>query len=96
MEEGARSQVLFDSEVPREEEEEVTAGHNMLWVDKYSPKHYTELLSDDVSHFSSRGTGWSRGRGMMGAKGWRGTVLAAAKGPLIFSMVGDHFSSQGG
>ena len=38
------SQLLFD--VPRDSEED-TDGH-LLWVDKYSPKHYAELLSDDV------------------------------------------------
>lgn len=38
------SQLLFD--VPRDNEEDTD--EHLLWVDKYSPKHYTELLSDDV------------------------------------------------
>ena len=38
------SRLLFD--VPGDSEEDAD-GH-LLWVDKYSPKHYTELLSDDV------------------------------------------------
>ena len=49
--ENGTSQDLFDSEVT-----EVRPGvgvappaEHMLWVDKYSPRHYTELLSDDVS-----------------------------------------------
>ena len=25
-----------------------------LWVDRFSPRHYTELLSDDVSRVSAR------------------------------------------
>ncbi|XP_066432714.1 chromosome transmission fidelity protein 18 homolog isoform X2 [Eleutherodactylus coqui] len=32
-----------------EEEGDGTASHN-LWVDKYTPKHYTELLSDDYTN----------------------------------------------
>ena len=51
------SQLLFgDSEDPDQTEEEGVAGggvarppEHMLWVDKYTPKLYTELLSDDVS-----------------------------------------------
>ena len=38
------------------EEQDVAAGEgagkeveHVLWVDKYSPRHFTELLSDDVS-----------------------------------------------
>ena len=47
------SQPLFgDSEIPdlptAEETDEKT-----LWVDKYSPRHYTELLSDDVRQSDS-------------------------------------------
>ena len=49
--ENGTSQDLFDSEVM-----EVRSGvsvappaEHMLWVDKYSPRLYTELLSDDVS-----------------------------------------------
>lgn len=42
LEEG--SQLLFgDSENGSEDIET-----HFLWVEKYSPKHYTELLSDDV------------------------------------------------
>lgn len=26
-----------------------------LWVDRFSPKHYTELLSDDVSYHAITG-----------------------------------------
>ena len=28
------------------------SSEHLLWVEKYSPKHYTELLSDDVSDIS--------------------------------------------
>ena len=43
------SQLLFDSEGQGDDVEE-SAGEeeHLLWVDKYSPRHYTELLSDDV------------------------------------------------
>ena len=37
----------------REEEEEESS---RLWVDQFSPQHYTELLSDDVS--GGGGTGF--------------------------------------
>ncbi len=52
--EGDRSQLLFDSEVQGEDVEgsageRGVAPEHLLWVDKYSPRHYTELLSDDVS-----------------------------------------------
>ena len=46
------SQLLFgDSE---DQDAAVVAGagkevEHVLWVDKYSPRHFTELLSDDVS-----------------------------------------------
>ena len=33
----------MDGDLPRDIDE------HLLWVEKYSPKHYTELLSDDVS-----------------------------------------------
>ena len=46
IEEADGSQVLFDEEGGLVHDN-VQPGH-MLWVDKYSPHHYTELLSDDV------------------------------------------------
>ena len=39
--------MLFESE--REEGDAAATSDHELWVDKYSPGHYTELLSDDVS-----------------------------------------------
>ena len=39
--------MLFESE--REEGDAAATSDHELWVDKYSPQHYTELLSDDVS-----------------------------------------------
>jgi len=30
-------------------EDDDTFPHHALWVEKYSPRHFTELLSDDVS-----------------------------------------------
>ena len=47
------SEPLFESEEPvKTGEEEVVerSSGSILWVEKYSPKNYTELLSDDVSH----------------------------------------------
>ena len=45
------SEPLFESEDPvRTGEEEEESNRCTLWVEKYSPKNYTELLSDDVSH----------------------------------------------
>ena len=38
-----------DSERVEVQEGESTPEH-VLWVDKYAPRHYTDLLSDDVSH----------------------------------------------
>ena len=32
------------------------AGKMLLWVDQYSPKNFTELLSDDVSRVMSNST----------------------------------------
>ena len=53
------SQPLFDSEdmqalteAPSETSEN-TAMEAHLWVEKYTPRHFTELLSDDVSHANS-------------------------------------------
>ena len=45
------SQSLFgDSEdVEMEGGGRVTTTETTLWVDKYAPRHYTHLLSDDVS-----------------------------------------------
>ena len=48
------SQALLDSEPLSAEETEVgseegVGQEQVLWVDKYSPSHFTELLSDDVS-----------------------------------------------
>ncbi len=31
-------------------------GKGELWVDKYTPRKYTELLSDEVSHFLQEAT----------------------------------------
>ena len=52
------SQPLFDSEdmqglmeSPSETRENVTMEAH-LWVEKYTPRHFTELLSDDVSMLS--------------------------------------------
>lgn len=42
--EGEGSHLLFDG--PGDNDKDTDG--NLLWVDKYSPKHYTELLSDDV------------------------------------------------
>ena len=45
------SQSLFgDSAAVEEEagERAATAPQHSLWVDKYAPRHYTHLLSDDV------------------------------------------------
>ena len=44
------SEPLFESEEPVRagEEEEEESNRGILWVEKYSPKSYTELLSDDV------------------------------------------------
>lgn len=46
------SEPLFESEDPVRpgEEKEEESNRSTLWVEKYSPKNYTELLSDDVSH----------------------------------------------
>eukprot|EP00731_Ephydatia_muelleri_P029077 Em0020g721a len=43
------SEPLFESEEPVRagEEEEEESNRGILWVEKYSPKSYTELLSDD-------------------------------------------------
>ena len=41
---------LGDPEVEEEYEDEDEEGQrSRLWVDRFSPHHYTELLSDDVS-----------------------------------------------
>lgn len=42
LEEG--SQLLFSD--PGDNNDDID--EHLLWVEKYSPKHYTELLSDDV------------------------------------------------
>ena len=47
--------MLFESE--REEGDAAATSDHELWVDKYSPQHYTELLSDDVS----KGVGYCYG-----------------------------------
>lgn len=36
-----------DQQAPVDEDQDGTASR--LWVDRFSPRHYTELLSDDVS-----------------------------------------------
>lgn len=46
---------MFVQPESRDDEEkddpEDTEGRNSrLWVDRFSPRHYTELLSDDVSN----------------------------------------------
>lgn len=49
------SQALLDSEPLSTEETEVGGEEGVeqvLWVDKYAPSHFTELLSDDVSALS--------------------------------------------
>lgn len=49
------SQPLFNSEdmemltEPPSEVRERATVENHLWVEKYTPRHFTELLSDDVS-----------------------------------------------
>lgn len=44
---------LVESENPEDEEnedpEDTEGRASRLWVDRFSPRHYTELLSDDVS-----------------------------------------------
>lgn len=47
-EEGIQSQVLFESEQLEGEGGGEGDADHVLWVDKYSPRNYTELLSDDV------------------------------------------------
>ena len=46
--------VLVETESREEEEdgdpEDSEGLSSRLWVDRFSPRHYTELLSDDVSH----------------------------------------------
>ena len=45
------TQPLFDSEVTSEmlkQDQGSSHGGHLLWVDKYAPRLYTELLSDDV------------------------------------------------
>ena len=47
------SEPLFESEEPfKTGEEEEESNRGILWVEKYSPKSYTELLSDDVRHLA--------------------------------------------
>lgn len=45
--------VIAESEDAQEEEnedpEDTEGRKSRLWVDRFSPRHYTELLSDDVS-----------------------------------------------
>lgn len=47
--------VIVEPELEEEEEEESNKGvdddgqTSRLWVDRFSPRQYTELLSDDVS-----------------------------------------------
>ena len=48
------SLALSDSEPACTEGTEEEVGHEqVLWVDKYAPSHFTELLSDDVSTHSA-------------------------------------------
>lgn len=46
--------VLVEPENIEDEEnddpEDKEGRSSRLWVDRFSPRHYTELLSDDVSH----------------------------------------------
>ena len=39
--------LAMETEINKEEEEKVP--QHGLWVEKYTPKYFTELLSDDVS-----------------------------------------------
>lgn len=47
--------MIVEPELEEEEEEESSKGvdddgqTSRLWVDRFSPRQYTELLSDDVS-----------------------------------------------
>ena len=43
------SKPVQDSEMAEQGGERVTESTHNLWVDKYAPRHYTHLLSDDVS-----------------------------------------------
>lgn len=49
---------VFVEPESREDEEDDDAADtegrtSRLWVDRFSPRHYTELLSDDVSNVSA-------------------------------------------
>lgn len=45
------SQSMFgDSETVTVDQSSSTSPQHTLWVDKYAPRHYTHLLSDDVSY----------------------------------------------
>lgn len=53
------SQLLFgDTEAldAVNDDEPPNSTSHSLWVDKYAPRHYTHLLSDDVSSFSLMST----------------------------------------